>query len=627
MTDSIPYFVDIHCHPTFMPYNRSRIEQTTIKEFWPEAAPEDTVDEQRIKPSPTLLQSDFTTLSRSKVRVCFASLLALEQGFIWRQNQLSNIQNIIDQLYSDFKNKMPWLQVFIIRIIAMVASKSSMKIPWLRSFRVQSASHDYFEDLKKEFQLLTTEDNWQCPAEILSTTPTAKVVSNYQELEQTLVEPYNTTAVIITVEGGHALGSGSVYWCNKVGDDDHPLDNTTDVPIQNFQLDDTIFDNQIQDPSLDDPSLGNMVNRFRSAEVRELVRTLLANIWKMKHWGNSYEGQFAPFFITFSHHFWNQLCGHAISLPRMDIIKKISKGKHESPPDLMVELWNQDTGLEVPMTEVGKVVVCALLSIKNGRRMLIDAKHMSQSGKNWYYGCVESFNETLTDDKKIPIISSHSAGNENPAMPTTSDETAGDANRNYEDDNNIARFNIWNINLSDVEIWRIHKSNGLIGLNFDERILAGKPWRKKLHSDDVDPNSGDVVPKSAEWVKPIAEHLYHVAWVIATKEELPSNPTWGEQEAKKVWRRLAMGSDFDGAIDPVDAYCRAIDFTELESQLTERLAHMRNGVDIDVEYGLSDYPLLDGLDDSNIAQIVDCFMRGNAMGFLETYFNDTYRCE
>ena len=52
---------------------------------------------------------------------------------------------------------------------------------------------------------------------------------------------------------------------------------------------------------------------------------------------------------------------------------------------------------------------------------------------------------------------------------------------------------------------------------------------------------------------------------------------------------------------------------------------MRDHKDIGDEYSLSDYPLLNGLQDSNIAQIVDWFMRGNAMDFLMMYFKDEYR--
>jgi hypothetical protein len=575
---SVPYYADMHCHPTFMPYNRSHIEKTTVNEFWPQVVSEETVEKQRTKDQPTFTQSDFTTLSQSGVRVCFASLLPLEQGFLWYHG----------------------------KAIAIMAAKSAMKIPWLRSCRVQSARHDYFKDLEKEYSLLTKDTNWQCPAEVLATKPRAKVVSNYAELVETLSEEKNTIAVVITIEGGHSLGGGTTHWLKKIGSDQQ-LDRIRGDGITDLQLDDASF----AEPS---PQC-DMVKRFESAEVREFVLMLLTHIKKMKSWG---EGKFAPFFITFSHHFWNQMCGHAISLPRKDVISLISGGKNESDPDLMVELWDQDRGLEVPMTEVGKVVICALLSKNNGEQVLIDTKHMSQPGKDWYYGCVEKFNEGLKDELKIPIISSHSAANERVSMPKTGDDNTGKANRDYE--NSDARFNIWNINLTNEEILRIHKSNGIKALNFDERILAGKQWRKKLR--DVDPKS----PEWAyEWAKPIAEHLYHVAAVIATKEGLlKSNPTWDDQVAKKVWRRLGIGTDLDGAINPVDAYCRAIDFTDLEPHLKQRLADMRDHEDGD-EYSLSDYPLLNGLQNSNIAQIVDWFMRGNAMDFLMTYFKDEYR--
>jgi hypothetical protein len=434
--------------------------------------------------------------------------------------------------------------------------------------------------------LLTTEANWECPGEVAGTNYKAKVVSNYGELIETVNE--GTIAIVTTIEGGHSLGGGSKLSLKAIPDDS-ALDNVRDqLYMTDLQLD----DNSFLEPSIQ----CGMVDKFQSDAVKFFVLTLLKHIEEVKNWGN---GQFAPFFITFSHHFWNQLCGHAISLPRK----------------LGYDLMDQHRGLEEPMTEVGKVIVCALLSKNNGKRVLIDTKHMSLAGKDWYYGCVEKFNKGLPDELKIPIISSHSAGNGIKQMPKEGQKDTAQAYENY--DTSTDRFNIWEINLSDEEILRIHESNGLIGLNFDERILSGHQWRDELKL--VDSHSSD-------WVKPIAEHLYHIASVIQTKAGgNPIQMAWDEQVTRKLWRRLAMGSDFDGAINPVNAYCRATDFVQLEQNLKNRLAEMRDHIDIGDAFSLGDYPLLVGLQDSNIAQIVDWFMRGNAMDFLKMYFTDEYR--
>lgn len=598
---AVPYYVDIHCHSTFMSYNRSRTEKTTVDEFWPQVVSQKSVRKQRFKDTPTFTQSDFTTLSRSRVRLVFASLLPLEQGFLWYRG----------------------------KVIARILARSQMKIPWSRSRRVQSVNHDYFMDLEKEFSLLTNYRNWQCPGDVLATCPRAKVVADFKELSETLNEYENIIAVVITIEGGHSLGCGSIKYIEKINDDEL---NNVRYGYKNikFELD----DNSFAEPE----DRCDIAGRFRSWRVRALVRRLLVNIKKMKNWGN---GKFAPLSITFSHHFWNQLCGHAISLPYKDII--VSETANGILPRLSIPIpiwtganvaselgeeglvlglpvFDQTRGIEEPMTEVGKVVVNALLSKNNGKRVLIDTKHMSLAGKDWYYQCIEEFNKDLKDGDKIPVISSHVASSgDKPMLKKASVKDPYEADQNYD---KSTKFNPWDINLSDAEIVRIHKSNGLLGLHFDERILAGKKWREQLH--EINPNSRRW---GCEWTALVAEHIYHVAEVIADEEGLTGSPRWDDNEAqaeKRPWRRLAMGSDFDGAINPMDAYCYVIDYNELEHQLGKCLIDMRDGR-INHKYRLDDYSLLKRLNDSNIAQIVDWFMRKNALDFLSMYFSDEYR--
>jgi hypothetical protein len=365
---------------------------------------------------------------------------------------------------------------------------------------------------------------------------------------------------------------------------------------------------------------------------------LLNNIKTIKSWNT---GNYAPFFLTFSHHFWNQLCGHAISLP-------FYKGK--------IKILNQDEGIEWEMSEVGKVALCALLSKKNGKRILIDTKHMSIEGKKWYYRCINEYNENKDKYNKIPIISSHAGVSGQKTMVKTCKKPK-DANTLYQ--NSESRFNVWDINLSDEEISIIYKSNGLIGLNFDERILAGKKWRDQFctkywelsnHTGKAHCLSGsdwakEHAPKIMqwedfyyEWAAIIAEQLYHIAMVIADEEKISGNETWNEdpdQKAKKPWRTVAIGTDWDGAINPLDAFCLAPDLDKLEDALIVNFKDMRDwesrkkkfSKSICAQFRLKSYPLLHSLTDANIQQIVRWFMQENALAFLETYFTDEYRCQ
>jgi hypothetical protein len=593
------YCVDIHCHSTFMPFNRqgkypkppNDQVQTSVNEFWPPPASDDDVRTQRSKTTPTIYQSSFTVLAKSDVRVAFVSLLPLEQGFV-HAGKGSDAPPVQVQESADWVGEQLRLSPEAVMVgvkvaegelgqaVGMVGAELTVKIPMARTEQVQAKTHDYFNDLVAEYKLLANESYWNGDGRP-GVPPRAevKVVGNYDELKLALEEP-NITAAIVTAEGGHSLGSGSLKWLAKIGDDE--LDELDDVKKIGDDVDRTRDELQLDD-YLDDVSFANptsecpMVTRFKSKHVQDLVLQLLKNIKEIKGWGP--DGKFAPFFLTFSHHFWNQLCGHAISLPFVQGV---------------LPVFNQNRGIESPMTEVGKVVLRALLSKNNGRRVLIDTKHMSLAGKHWYYRCIKGQN--------IPIISSHAASSGRelmPPEPTTTDPVQADLNYLV-----TTRFNSWDINLSDDEIRQIHESNGLVGLNFDERIVAGKLWRYELK------NGGQ-----AEWTKPIAEHIYRFAEVIADAPNL----TWEDQQKKKVWGLLAIGSDFDGAINPVDGYCWAGDLGDLAVQLTRRLKKMATR---------SKYPLLQvlqGLPDDPIAQVVKMFLHQNAMDFLQTYFTDAYR--
>lgn len=608
------FFVDVHCHTTFMPFNRqgkyrgllSDQVHTSIKEFWPKPGSPDNAPRwllakgQRFENPPTFYQSDFTALARGNVRVAFVSLLPLEQGFVHagKGGLLETVGSVgeqlgipvlpqvaqgaeqVEQVLEDAGGMGEQLGIKLLPEEEMVAGKLAdlklgeavgmlgaawvTKIPMSRTEHVQAKEHDYFNDLKAEYELLANKSYWKCPGRPgVPARAEAQVVGNFGELKPLLDKP-NITAAIVTVEGGHSLGCGSLKWLEKIED--------SDLDAVHWKMDDLLLD----EDSFITPTAGcRMVTRFQKTNVRELVLQLLKHIQEIKGWGPG--GKFAPFFLTFSHHFWNQLCGHAISLPWV---------------------FNQKRGIEVPITEVGKVVLSALLSKKNGRRVLIDTKHMSLAGKHWYYGRIKGRN--------IPIISSHAAYNgKTPLLAEASNTNCGVARKNYR---NSTYFNPWDINLSGQEIQTIHQLDGLVGLNFDERILTGQERNHDLHNRA--PRRKGRNPDV--WVEPLADHLCRfAAW---------SSQCGDAGEWKDYWRHVAIGSDFDGAINPIDGYCWAGDFKDLETHLVDRLVKMAAGAGPVV----ADNPL-QGRSKEDIEQIVDGFLRQNALDFLAKYFTDAYR--
>lgn len=110
----------------------------------------------------------------------------------------------------------------------------------------------------------------------------------------------------------------------------------------------------------------------------------MANLQKIKNWDNP------PFFVSIAHHFWNHLCGHAESFTKL-VKKKV----------------DQKEGLDTGFTALGKKVVKELLSSKNGKRVLIDLKHMSVASRKDFYKLIDS----KPAYKNIPMIVSHGAAN------------------------------------------------------------------------------------------------------------------------------------------------------------------------------------------------------------------------
>ena len=499
------YFADIHCHPTLFPF---LLDKGTV---WVE-------NKNMLSPS----QADFIKLARGNVRLVFVSLYPVEQGFLDLEALEMHRGDVTD---------------FLANLL--------LEIPEGKVNEIQSAEHDYFFDLMKEYRLLCDHAD-PVVQEIgkgkNKRTFRYRIAGDFEEVKQILSlddqlnmtgPDSNTIAVILTIEGGHALGTG----------EPRTLDATEE-------------------------------------ELKEKLRT---NISKLKLLGPAgQEGRHAPLFITLSHHFWNQLCGHCVSLPGM-----------------MNKIFDQNEGINKTVCELGKFVVDELLKKGPGRRILIDTKHMPTEAKKWYYYTYLPQRELATGER-IPIISSHSAVNGKETMdkarisgdPSTLHQTA---DAMYDDS---TEFNNWDINLTDEEIGIIHDSGGLIGLNMDKRIIQGKRMLERIK---VNPDSAPGTNQyESLWAEPVLMNILHIAEVIyEMKGDVPA-----------IWENITIGSDFDGMISPLWAYSNAESFRTLDRLLFEKLKIHVNTAGF----------LINKTDDQ-IRSIVDGIMWGNAIRFLHANFN------
>lgn len=221
----------------------------------------------------------------------------------------------------------------------------------------------------------------------------------------------------------------------------------------------------------------------------------------LSHIENVRQWQHRPVFITLAHHYYNEICGHARSIS-IGAIKK-----------------TQDRGINTDITPLGLKVIRKLLDNDQGKRMLIDIKHMSTASRKSYYQLLDSDYQ----NERIPIIVSHGAVNGRRSMdePKTSDSA------------NSKNFMDADINFYDSEIVKIAESKGIFGIQLDERRIASK--RAIARSKVYFPGKKRRLKRKSLL---IWRQLEHSALLI-NKADL------------FCWETVGIGSDFDGIINPM----------------------------------------------------------------------------
>lgn len=262
-----------------------------------------------------------------------------------------------------------------------------------------------------------------------------------------------------------------------------------------------------------------------------------------------------PFFITLAHHFYNGLCSHAQSLP-----------------DKLSKLVSQKNGLETKVegdkyiTNLGYKLIDLLYSTTNGKRILVDVKHMAKDTRKEFYAYHAQHHSTC------PIIYSHGGATGQPKF--------------YE--KNI------NVDIDDIET--IAASNGIIGLELDQRImgydkLKGKMWKWLF---------GPLVKESKRrknGAKPVWENLIYIAEVCKNKGFDP-------------WKHICLGTDYDGIINPLNEFRTAESLPNLRTALISHLDDYWNGSS----------PFIPKNTGGNSTEVIDRIMYKNALQFITDHF-------
>jgi microsomal dipeptidase-like Zn-dependent dipeptidase len=256
--------------------------------------------------------------------------------------------------------------------------------------------------------------------------------------------------------------------------------------------------------------------------------------------------------VTLAHHFFNELCGHAESLT----------GKVKSAVD---QSYMVNTGF----TQLGLDVVDNLLDNSGNKRILIDIKHMSRTSRLEYFNLLD----TKYAGQDIPVVVSHGAviGN----------------------DQDKHLFMNADINLYDDEIIRVAKSNGLFGLQLDERRIAAP---------------GDFVLKKTHGI----EHrkvLYHSSLLVWRQMQHIAELL--DSQGLFAWGIQSIGSDYDGMIDTINGFWTAENLPTLADYL---LMHAHNYM------CNKSVNLCQSFNRIDPEEIVDRMMSDNVYNFVMKYY-------
>lgn len=529
-------FADLHCHPATAAYDENRkaaksANGTVIDKvpFTPWHIPKSKLRRQKKgKRAFGYTQSDLAKSTEGKATLLFAALYPTEKGFFFgirngrtredilrlseavRQAEASDtdareITDLYDSLSDNEKKE------FSKRTAIDEIQCKQMNYAMERIQFIQSGNYDYFEELKHEYRFLLTLDGKHAQTTQplrLQDGGTEKVWEGTYRLAQpgtaaTLLGAANSDVIfVLTIEGMHALGVGNYEW-----------------------------------ESVKDVSLSELLHRiqFLKGEVA------LADGTTWSH---------PPFFITFSHHFDNTLCGHAHSIPKL-------------PSKL---LFDQQANCDGGLSENGFVAMKKLLGLGDNlvptgsRRILIDVKHMSAQGRLDYYNRItRKFNYAPENAaNKIPIIASHVGYSGVSCLRALIDNTHSES-----DNHKSNGFNAWNINICAEDVREIHQSEGLIGLSFDQRILGLD--HLFLHLNWADMFRGAKY-KTREVQRALKRTL--AAIVRIPYEDNLEHPD-------RIWREISIGTDYDGFIDPLFNYPTVLSFQSFEGDISELLDELR----------------------------------------------------
>ena len=263
---------------------------------------------------------------------------------------------------------------------------------------------------------------------------------------------------------------------------------------------------------------------------------------------------------------------------------------------LVGTIVSQSEGVNEGLKELGKEVIKLLLKKTNGPRILIDIKHMSPQCRKDFYAFIQT--EYWNKNDPFPLVCSHtgvvSKCKTLDALIKQDDEAELNDKANYLHENSI--------NLCAEDVLLIAESGGLIGIQLDEKRIAGKKIidiikkNKALTSIDL----------RRQYVKVLCANLFEIVKAV---------------NSKKGWDLVSIGSDYDGLINHLDFYPTSGEIPVLRNDTLEFLKKPTAISQDGFNYSLTVTEIQQLMFDLTPAEITGKIFAGNVMEFLKKNFN------
>ncbi|MDW7690988.1 hypothetical protein R9C00_20460 [Flammeovirgaceae bacterium SG7u.111] len=562
---------DFHAHPSFKPFNSRCIHHLSDQPL-----PDPELWKERFRPKgsthilPRMLEKEvnytsqihLNSMAQGRIKGMCVSIYPLERVFTialegYKNSPLEKILNIIpgNEIVEEE------LKEGFFKMVATLTGYDADVIDRVnRGEKSKGTEYHYFNQAKLERDYLISHQN-KLPDYGLTA---YEIANNYEEYKKIIDD--DKIAFLLSAEGMNMF-----------------LDEST-----NFE---------------------KHLAAEKAGDTAELRKIYTENVTEFKTYA------YPPFVLTFAHHQYNFLSGHAPSFVGIADTFFDQSGSAKGLDGKEVSYF------DLGFTPLGFDILELLLNRKVGRRVLIDTKHLSAKARLEYHKYVK---EQREQGDFIPIVQTHTAVSGRASMA----DGIGENPKKLAKTDKKSEFFTISINLFDDEIVDIVESDGLMGIMLDEKRTMGKRLPKQTLTLAQELEARPVAPKFQElqndpqkkfeynkgefkqslsklvklkcelalekkeespsqrkirrlknkidrfegkvnYLRMRLEHCFlslfmnQVLYIVKTVENSDKEGLKGG----KAWDHICIGSDYEGVINPLDVFYYAHDLQGLENKL------------------------------------------------------------